>query len=148
MEHAVIARSAPLLRRAPLRRSRFMRSARKSKYRRRERDFPRMLWTKKQPCMVRELPPHDFAATAMSKLLFARDIVLTATPCCGPVEADHMGERGIGQKASDDTVVPMCQRHHRERHDHTGCFRPLNKQELRAWRAGAIARNQAAWRNR
>ena len=133
---------SPLLRRTPLRRARFMRSTRKSKYRRRERDFERMLWTKRRPCMVAELPPFWFMAVA-------KVIGLTVvTACSGPVEADHMGERGMGQKASDDTCVPMCQGHHRERHDHAGTFRPLVKAELRAWRAQAIERTQAAWSNR
>lgn len=147
-------RSAPLRsrkalrRRAPIARSRFMRSNRKTKYRRRERDVERMLWTKRQPCMVRELSPLDFAITAMSKLLFKRDIVLCATPCSGPVEADHAGDRGLGQKADDSTCIPLCRGHHRERTDHAGTFRPLTRDELRAWRAAAIERTQAAWRNR
>jgi len=44
-------------------------------------------------------------------------------PCCvcvryetrqtQPTEASHCGDRGLGQKASDFTALPMCARHHR-----------------------------------
>lgn len=90
-----------------------------------------MRWVKRQTCFVRELAPSD-----------------VKTFCSGPIEADHMGERGMGQKAADNTCVPMCGGHHRERHDHAGTFRPLKKPELRAWRARAIEHTQAAWSNR
>ena len=111
-------------------------------YRRRERDHERMRWTKRCPCMVRELPPFLFVGDA------ARAAEYKLTPCSGRVEADHMGERGMGQKADDSTVVPMCRGHHGERHDHKGVFHVLTKPELRAWRAQAIERSQAAWSNR
>lgn len=90
-----------------------------------------MRWTKRQPCIVRHMPPSD-----------------VRTLCLGPVEADHMGARGMGQKADDSTCVPMCQGHHRERHDHAGTFRPLTKAELRVWRAQAIEHTQTEWGKR
>ncbi len=103
-----------------------------------------MLWTKRQACTVRELPPSSFvidpdrAALAASK----------TTPCRGRIEADHMGARGVGQKAGDETVAPMCTGHHGERTDHKATFFFLNQNELRMWRAEAIARNQTAWSQR
>lgn len=101
-----------------------------------------MLWTKTQTCMVVQLPLFLFLSTPQQAAKFK------ATSCHGPIEADHMGARGMGQKAHDSTVVPMCKHHHSERHAHAGSFFHLTKPELRAWRAQAIALNQAAWSNR
>ena len=115
----------------PLRRLTRLKARGDTAYRRRERDFPFMGWVKKQTCMVRELPPSD-----------------VKTFCSGPIEADHMGARGIGQKADDKTCVPMCRGHHGERHAHAGTFKPLQRTELRAWRTEAITRTQAAWEKR
>lgn len=152
-------RSTPLARRTPLKRTSLRRDIeralreplprRPTRYRRRARDFEFMGWVKRQPCIVRVLPPRDFAYTLASRLLFARDIALVrTTPCDGPIEADHAGERGLGRKAADSTCIPLCRGHHRERTDHAGTFRPLTRDELRAWRARAIEHTQAAWRNR
>lgn len=33
-----------------------------------------------------------------------------------PVHAHHEGKRGIGIKASDYDAIPLCENHHRERH--------------------------------
>jgi hypothetical protein len=40
------------------------------------------------------------------------------TQCClichdGPVEAAHVGERGLGQKCPDRETIPLCAEHHR-----------------------------------
>ena len=120
-----------MIRRTALRRRTWLKARGDTKYRRRERDLEFMTWVRRQPCIMRELPASD---------------VLTF--CSGPVEADHMGARGLGQKADDGTCVPMCRGHHRERTDHAGTFRPLTRDELRAWRAVVIERTQDAWRNR
>lgn len=136
-------RRTPLRSRKTLRRKTWLRARSKTNsYRLRERDTERMLWTKRQPCMVRELPPFLFVGTPEQAAQYK------ATPCSGRVEADHMGERGMGQKADDSTVVPMCKHHHAERHNHKGVFFTLTKPELRAWRAQAIERAQAAWSKR
>lgn len=42
-------------------------------------------------------------------------------PCCvcsknAPSEASHHGRRGMGQKASDFSCVPLCTDHHRDWH--------------------------------
>lgn len=54
-------------------------------------------------------------------------------PCNGRIEADHQGTRGLGQKASDYTAVPMCVRHHRQRTDYTGAFVGWTAKAMRAW---------------
>ena len=53
-------------------------------------------------------------------------------PCCindfscnGEVQAHHLlkpwrGARGMGMKASDDNVIPLCQYHHSVLHDRSG----------------------------
>lgn len=135
-------RRTPLRSRSTLQRKTQLRARGNTKYRRRERDLEFMRWVKRQPCIVRALPPWEFMSDA------ARRVFSTTTACTGPVEADHMGERGIGQKADDRTCVPMCRNHHRERTDHMRTFRPLTRDELRVWRAAAIEHTQAAWRNR
>jgi hypothetical protein len=107
--------------------------------------MPYMGFVRRQPCIVRELAPWAYAIALKSEHQRAW---YATTSCEGRVEADHMGARGVGQKADDRTCVPMCHRHHMERHAHAGSFRYLNRDELRAWRTEAIARTQAAWENR
>jgi hypothetical protein len=135
-----VKRNKPLRPKTQLRRRSWLRVRGSTKYRRRERDMDYMGWARRQPCVVRALDPFAFAVTAKEL-----GIPLRATCCSGHVEADHMGARGLGQKADDRTCVPMCSNHHRERTDHTGTFRPLKRDELRAWRAAAIEHTQAAW---
>lgn len=128
MKRTAILRRSAFTRHAPMRRGR-----RGSKYSKRERDFPRMLFVKTLLCSVEEERP---------------DPDVTPTPCRGVIEADHMGERGIGQKADDSTCAPMCTGHHRERHDHCGSFKYCTKEQLRGWRKRAIARTQVLWGER
>jgi hypothetical protein len=134
-------RATPLKRGKPLRRKTWMRSRSKTNaYRRRERDIDHMLTTKKLPCVCRAVVPGDFAIAAR-----AAGAEVRITPCGGRVEADHLGARGLGQKADDKSVAPMCQSHHRERTDHNGAFRDLTRDEARAWRAAALDHTQNAW---
>lgn len=107
-------------------------------YSRRERDFDFMGFVKQQPCVVHVLPPPFYTSSPRAK----------ATPCSGEVEADHQGAHGLGQKAADDTCVPLCMQHHRERTDHSGTFRSFTRDEARSWRALAIAHTQANWATR
>lgn len=53
--------------------------------------------------------------------------------CSGGIEADHAGRRGIGQKASDYTCIPLCSQHHRWRTDFAGPFRDWDRERMRAW---------------
>lgn len=58
--------------------------------------------------------------------------------CSGPVEADHCGDRGLGQKSLDRDCVPLCTKHHRERTDVTGYFAGYDAATMRVWRHQAI----------
>lgn len=126
-----IARRTELKRGKSLRRKTWMRQ-RRATPRRSERvyDAERRRWARRQPCAVRIDPPDPNRLTT----------------CSGRVEADHMGDRAAGRKASDDTCVGLCRQHHRERTDHSGAFFELDKEQLRAWRERAIARTQADWK--
>ena len=121
------------MRRTPLRRKTPLRSRRRSRYARRERDTTFMLFVKTLLCSVEEERP---------------DADREPTACYGPVEADHMGARGLGRKADDRTCAPLCRQHHRERGDHSGSFKHLTRDQVRAWRARAIARTQTMWNER
>jgi hypothetical protein len=63
--------------------------------------------------------------------------------CEGRVEADHVGYRGVGEKSSDHETIPLCTRHHRERHLKAGYFLGFTKTEMREWREDAIVRVQS-----
>lgn len=63
-----------------------------------------------------------------------------AGPCSGPIEVDHLGERGLGQKSSDLEVCSICRGHHRARTDHTGYFANRTKDERARWKRWAIAK--------
>lgn len=59
--------------------------------------------------------------------------------CSGPIEADHAGLRGIGRKAPDSTVIPLCHYHH-----HSGRFpRSWHKASRREWLDAAVLHTQA-----
>ncbi len=129
------------MKRTPMKRAPMRRRRRSTSYSRRERDLAFMGWARERTCMVREIAPATFM---QPDNLSARRI----TACEGEIEADHMGERGLSQKADDTTCVPMCNAHHGERTDHRGSFRNLTKAEVRGWRAEAIARTLDAWSKR
>lgn len=102
---------------------------RKTKYAQRERDFDYMEFVKTLPCRLAGLEG--------------------AGPCSGVTEADHAGlDAGLTQKAPDDTCIPMCTGHHRDRHACTGFFRGREKGWKRNWRLCAIAETQAEYANR
>lgn len=107
---------SPLLRRSPMRARRPMRrGATRSAYASRTRDFAHMMRVKALPCAARELGP-----------------------CEGVIEADHTGSRGLGRKASDLSVIPICTGHHRARTDFSGVFRSWNQAQMRVWLAAAL----------
>lgn len=60
--------------------------------------------------------------------------------CEGVVEADHAGDRGVGQKAPDRTCVPLCTRHHWERTNMKGYFKAYDAPMMRDWRHTMIDR--------
>lgn len=53
--------------------------------------------------------------------------------CEGPIEADHVGPRGLGQKCDDRATIALCMLAHRQRHDHCGPFRSMSRAEVRVW---------------
>lgn len=59
-------------------------------------------------------------------------------PCEGPLQAHHAGSRGVGQRAPDDTCIPLCRRHHQAWHDLLPPFRGMSRDERRAWRDAQI----------
>lgn len=115
------------MRRTPLRRRRWMqRGRRTTTYARRPRDVDHMKLVKRLACSVRVDPPDPDRLTR----------------CGGRVEADHMGERGIGQKCDDHETAPLCEQHHRERSDHAGAFADLTRDDVRAWKRRQVERTQ------
>ncbi len=110
----------------PLRRKTYLRARSKmSSYRRRPRDLDRMRWCRRQPCCARDLGG-----------------------CSGRVQADHAGRRGIGQKALDNTVIPMCETHHACRDAFNGVFKKWNQSKMRAWLIEKIAYYQMLYERR
>ncbi len=119
------------MKRTPLKRSNGPKRTRmkpgkhKSKYAMRERDYEFMAFVRSLPCILAGLG--------------------LLSPCSGVVEADHAGERGAGQKATDNTCIPLCKRHHWDRHNAGGFFRGGVKGWKRVWCQKAIAKTQAEY---
>ncbi len=109
------------MKRSALKRSPFRRGPRRSTYRRRPRFIDYMLFVKTLPCAAAIVEGHV---------------------CEGPIEADHAGERGFGQKAHDSTVIPMCQLAHRQRTDFSGPFKTWNQARMREFLVGRIVQTQ------
>jgi hypothetical protein len=72
-------------------------------------------------------------------------------PCCAPgapvgcegvIEADHVGRRGVGQKCDDRETIPLCTRHHAERHALAGPFRGFDRERMRAWLSAQLKETQ------
>jgi hypothetical protein len=78
-----------------------------------------MLWVKSQPCCARFI-----------------------SYCDGPIEADHAGRRGLGQKCDDRECIPLCAKHHRERTDMRGAFGGFHAERMREWLDRRIAETQ------
>lgn len=104
------------------------RPRRRTKYARRERDTARMLWTKAQPCAV----------GCMLGVEYWRGPVAPGR-CTGPVEAHHAGMRGVGQKAADDTVIPLCSGHHRALTNRSGAFAGWPSGAVKRWELAMVA---------
>jgi hypothetical protein len=75
-------------------------------------------------------------------------VVFLGHACEGPIEADHAGRRGKGQKADDTTCIPLCKLAHAQRHAAAGEFRHLGYGYMRAWLDDRIAETQGWWRLR
>lgn len=68
--------------------------------------------------------------------------------CRGKVEAHHAGARGLGQRAGDDTAIPLCTFHHRAWHDGRGVFVDWDKATRAAWVAAVVSEVQQRWLDR
>lgn len=114
------------------RRARARAAKRSNKYSRRLRDRERMGWCKMQACTVAEIGFDALRAVATIPAALWR--------CDGVIEADHAGERiaGKGTKAPDDTVIPMCTRHHRDRTESKGIFAYMSPEQRKQWRDRAV----------
>lgn len=93
-------------------------------------------------------PRRSSRARSPAFLTFVRDL-----PCCFcssrvKVEAHHMGERGLGQKASDNTAVPLCRPCHGAWHDASGPFKNWGKYNRALWADFMVGKVQAAWEMR
>lgn len=107
-----------------------------SAYRNRSRSTDFMLWVKQQPCAMQMVP----ITWPTSKVVSDEGTAVSYyTWCSGPIEADHMGERGLSRKAADSTCAPLCNGHHHERTNHCGIFTLAVKAQLRDWRAAVLA---------
>jgi len=111
----------PLRRKAPIRSS-----SKRSSYRRRERDYEHMAIVRRLPCSVRNWNILSGGPDSGDAL------------CLGEVQADHMGRRTMGMKASDDSCAPMCRKHHDHRTNFLGFFKGFNKAAMRDFTAWAI----------
>jgi hypothetical protein len=56
-----------------------------------------------------------------------------------------MGERGLGQKAPDESAIAFCSFHHRAWHDSRGIFVDWTKERRAVWAAAVIADTQQWW---
>jgi hypothetical protein len=122
------ARIAAGQERPGLKRSRMRRGKGRTAYARRPRDVGRMLFVKSLYCYVGS--------------------VYGSEDCSRVIEAHHAGKRGLGQKAPDDTCIPLCRRHHQQATDYSGFFSAASWPEpgSRArFVEGAIADTRAAW---
>ncbi len=122
------ARIAAGAERPGMKRSRMRRGKGDNAYARRPRDFGRMLFVKSLYCYV--------------------GTVYGSEGCSRIIEAHHAGKRGLGQKAPDDTCIPLCVRHHRQATDYSGFFSLANwpaPGSRAAFVEGAIADTRAAW---
>lgn len=56
----------------------------------------------------------------------------------GGMEANHAGDRGVGQRAHDHTAFPLCLLHHRHWSDGTGVFKHWTKEQRATYAKEAI----------
>lgn len=78
--------------------------------------------------------------------LHGENCCMAGPRCSGRIEAHHAGRKqGVGMKASDDTCVPLCSRHHRELTEHRGAFAGMSREQLRATQDEWIAATFGRW---
>lgn len=132
MKRTALKRKTPLRRRP--RKQRVVGGAvRGTSYSRRARDWDRMDWIKHQPCALAR--PFDKRP--------AEWLGPWSSPCpaffAGHVEAHHAGVRGLGQKAGDDTCIPLCSFHHGALTDRRVPFRGWPRGAVKTWELAMVA---------
>ncbi len=127
-----------LRRKTPLARKPMRRGKRRTKYARRERDRPRIQWTWQQNCAVADWGYGRVASWHGPP----------AGRCSGRVEAHHAGVHGYGNKAPDDTVIPMCTLHHGQitgEPGGRGCFDAWPRGTVKEWELVMIEHYRARY---
>lgn len=130
MKRGAPLRRTPLKRRAGLKRAPMRRRRGSTSYARRERDMDRMGVVRSWPCCV--AVPGEVAWPGP----------VPPDACMGTTEAHHAGERGLGRKAPDDSVIALCDHHHDDFTDRRGVFSGWPRGAARAWQDEQIARHQ------
>lgn len=67
---------------------------------------------------LRAVPKPPKPARSRSYLDFIRAMACCICSAPPPSDPHHWGERGMGQKATDFSAVPLCRVHHDQWHDH------------------------------
>lgn len=74
-----------------------------------------------------------------------RPCIFEGQECAGCIHAHHATGGGMGMKTSDRETMPLCAKHHAQRHDGTGVFFRLTKAERKQWEADMVANYQALY---
>lgn len=116
---------------------------RRTKYARRERDTPRMLWVKSLPCCVSLIRMGmSVGADRVAPAVAGDWLGPMPDACNGPVHAHHAGEHGTGNKAPDDAVIPLCEHHHADitnRGRRHGAFSDWPRGAVKRWELAMVA---------
>jgi hypothetical protein len=97
----------------------------------------------------RATPRRAAAVRDPAYLAFVRTLPCAAPVACRrPSQAHHAGLRGLGQRASDDTAVPLCAQHHADWHAAAGPFRGWDRAARAAWALTVIAETRALYARR
>ena len=90
---------------------------------------------KRKPPRPRPKGHVDEAYKAWVRLQMCRVAVAlnTFAGCMGRIQPHHAGEHGLSQLPPDNTCIPLCLGDHDARHNLTGFFRGMSKEQRRAW---------------
>lgn len=129
---------SPLKRGKPIARKPMRRRPRSTKYSRRERNWDYMGWIRTLPCIC---------TTEACSFELTGGVWRGGHPggCSGPVEDHHAGEHGYGEKAPDDTCIPMCTRHHEQLTNRRLVFGGWDPRALKEWELAMIKNYQRRW---
>lgn len=136
-----MVKNTGLRRKTPLKRSPMRRRPGSTKHARRERDLEYMGAVAKMPCLIALEACNalivDDTGGCPADVVRRMPVAAWSDSCLGPVQVDHAGER-IGRRAPDDTSIPLCMEHHRQRTENSGYFAKMSKADRWAWRCVMI----------